>query len=225
MHRTKEYYDAYYEKDNRFAYTEWIYKCYLKSLLSKAGLSAGSTILDVGCGQGFFSSLLRECGMWVTAVDISETGIRAACKSYGGSDIRFIVGDINTFPVGDAFDCVFVRSFSLYNVEDFSRSHSVTDRLMRYVKPRGALIFAYNTNLKFANSDGPWRYHTLKQARQHFASYPNVRCFFTLKIDTLILRRLAFNPLVSIVNSILSRALGIGGDIVCIVRKDLDCYE
>jgi SAM-dependent methyltransferase len=220
MPSTKDWYDAFYEEDNRFGYKEWIYKPYLKSLLAKAGLNAGSTILDVGCGQGFFSSLLRNCGMRVTGVDLSDAGVRAACKNYGGSDIRFVAADINTMPTGSVFDCVFVRSLSLYNVEDFSRSHDVTDRLMQHVKCGGAFIFVYNTNLKFANRGGSWRYHTLRQARQHFAGYSNVNCFFTLKIDIVILRKFAFNPLVSIVNSIFSAALGVGGDIVCIAQKE-----
>jgi len=225
MHSTKEWYDTFYEEGNRFGYKKWIYKPYLRSLLAKAGLSAGSTVLDVGCGQGFFSNLIRNCGMRVTGVDISDTGVRAACKNYRACDIRFVAADIDTMPKESAFDCVFVRSFSLYNVEDFSRSHHVTDRLMQYVKGGGAFIFAYNTNLKFANCGGRWRYHTLRQARQHFASYSNVECFFTLKLDIVILRKFAFNRLVSVLNSILSAALGIGGDIVCIVRKDLKSYE
>jgi SAM-dependent methyltransferase len=225
MQTTKEWYDTFYEEDNRFGYREWIYKAYLKSLLAKAGLKAGSTVLDVGCGQGFFSSLIRACGMRVTGVDISETGIRAACRTYGGGDIHFVAADINAMPAASAFDCVFVRSFSRYNAEDFSRNHEMTDRLMRYVKDGGTLIFAYNTNLKSSTCGGRWRYHTLRDARQHFASYSNVNCFFSLKIDTLILGRFAFNRVISVVNSILSAALGVGGDIVCIIRKGLESHE
>lgn len=220
MHSAKNWYDVFYEEKNPFGYKEWIYKPYLKSLLAKAGLKPGSTILDVGCGQGFFSNLLRNCGMRVTGVDISDTGVRAASKNYGSSDIRFVAADINTMPAGSAFDCVFVRSLSLYNVEDFSGNHDVTDRLMQYVKRGGVFIFAYNTNLKFTNRGGPWRYHTLRQGRQHFASYSNVKCFFTLKIDAVILRTLAFNYLFSKVNSILSSLFGIGGEIVCILQKE-----
>jgi SAM-dependent methyltransferase len=225
MDPTKEWYDTFYEGDNRFGYTKWIYKPYLKSLLGKAGLKAGSTVLDVGCGQGFFSSLIRNCGMRVTGVDISDTGIRKARKNYAGFDIRFLAADVGTLPMEAAFDCVFVRSFSSYNVENFSGNHCVTDRLMQYVKAGGTFIFAYNTNLKAPECVGSWRYHTLRQARQHFGSYSNAKCFFTVRIDTVILGSLAFSRLVSAVNSILSALFGLGGDIVCIVRKDLKSCE
>jgi ubiquinone/menaquinone biosynthesis C-methylase UbiE len=222
---TKEWYDTFYEKDNSFGYREWIYRPYLKALFAKAGLKAGLTVLDVGCGQGFFSRLIKNFGMRVTGIDISNTAVKAASRDAGATDIRFLVADPNTMPAEHTFDCLFVRSFSLYNVEDFSRNHDVTDRLMRYLKDGGTFIFAYNTNLKFTNRCGSWRYHTLKEMREHFASYSKPKCFFTLKFDILILRRLAFNQVISTVNSMLSAVLGIGGDLVCIVRKDFKSNE
>jgi len=218
--RTKDSYDRCYKTRNYFGYREWIYRPYLKALLARANLRAGSTLLDVGCGQGFFSNLLRKCGMRVTGIDMSETGIRMARECYGSSDIEFLVADVNTISTAGPFDCVFTRSLSLYNTLDFATRREVTEALMKYVRPSGTFIFAYNTNLNASKANSDWRYHTLEDAHQHFSSYKGVKCFFTLKIETLIFGKYAFNSLFSRVGAAVSSALGVGGELVCIVRKE-----
>ncbi len=218
--RTKDSYDTCYKTRNYFGYREWIYRPYLKALLARAKLRAGSALLDVGCGQGFFSNLLRKCGMRVTGIDMSETGIRMAKECYGSSDIEFLVADANTISTTEPFDCVFTRSLSLYNTLDFATRREVTEALMKYVRPNGTFIFAYNTNLNAAKANSDWRYHTLRDAQRHFSSYKGVKCFFTLKIETLIFGKYAFNSLFSRVGAAVSSALGVGGELVCIVRKE-----
>ncbi len=121
---TKGSYDICYKTRNYFGYREWIYRPYLKALLARANVKAGSALLDVGCGQGFFSNLLRKCGMRVTGMDMSETGIRMARECYGSSDIEFLVADVKTISTAERFDCVFVRSLSLYNMLDFATSQA-----------------------------------------------------------------------------------------------------
>lgn len=56
----------------------------------------GASVLDVGCGQGFFSYLFRKHGMTVCGIDVSEVGIRAAQNAYGHLGISFVVADIET---------------------------------------------------------------------------------------------------------------------------------
>jgi len=218
--RTKDLYDTCYKKRNYFGYREWIYRPYLKALLARANLRAGSSLLDVGCGQGFFSNLLSQCGMRVTGIDMSETGIRAARECYGSPDIEFLVADVNTISTGRTFDCVFTRSLSLYNTLNFATRREVTEALMKYVRPSGTFIFAYNTNLSASKANSDWRYHTLEDARRHFSNYKGAKCFFTLKIETLSFGKYAFNALFSRVGAAVSSALGAGGELVCIVRKE-----
>lgn len=217
---TKAWYDAFYEKEAGFRYHEWLYRPYLKAVLAAAGVRTGSTVLDAGCGQGFFANLIKNCGMRVIGVDISSSGITAARKNYGTDGLDFVVGDINTMHFAHSFDCVFTRSLSLYNVDDFSNNRDITQHLMGYLHHGGVFVFLYNTNLRRTNiNDSGWRYHTLKQARKHFALNGNAKCFFTLRIDAAIFRQVAFNSFFSKVNSLLSASLGLGGEIVCIARK------
>ena len=45
------------------------------------------------------------------------------------------------------FDCVFTRSCSLYNTDDFIIRNDTTGYLLTQIKNGGTFIFAYNTNL------------------------------------------------------------------------------
>ena len=106
-------YNTKYAERNCFRYHEWLYAPYISSLISFCDLQRGSSILDVGCGQGFFSYLFHKCGMKVHGMDISQVGIQVAKSIYGHLGIKFEVADIHTaaFPV--KFDGIFVRSCSL----------------------------------------------------------------------------------------------------------------
>src|SRR5215831_8391381 len=112
-------YNLKYKDLNYFRYSERIYSPYISSLIKSCGLERGSSVLDIGCGQGFFSYLLSKYGMKVSGIDLSESGIRAAKNVYGDLGINFAVGDIETVSFPQQFDCIFVRSCSLYNNDEF----------------------------------------------------------------------------------------------------------
>ena len=216
------YYNIEYKEKNFFGYREWIYVPYIKGLIALTGLKRRSTILDVACGQGFFSYLFHKCSMRVYGIDTSEVGIRAAQSAYGSLGIKFVVGDAQAIPFSEKFDCVFTRSCSLYNTDDFPVRFQVTDRILHHVKEGGAFIFAYNTNFSHSKKSESWRYHTLSHVKQHFYRYPNAKIFFTCRLDALLMREYAFNLLFTKLNMFLSKVLGLGGDLVCIVKKDED---
>jgi SAM-dependent methyltransferase len=211
------HYDAKYRDANYFGYRRRLYAPYVSTLIRACGLPAGASVLDVGCGQGFFSYLFRTRGMRVTGVDVSETGIRTAERLYGPHGITFTVADVRTARFPARFDCVFVRSCSLHNTGTFPADDATTRALLGHVKPGGAFIFAYNSN--FSSKPSPtWRYHSLADVRAHFSRYPDARVFFSTRVDTWLLGRFALTPLVTRVNVIASRLSGIGGDLVCILR-------
>lgn len=212
-------YDTHYRTSNYFGYRRWMYRPYIASLLAVAGVERGSTVLDVGCGQGFFSYLLRTCGMNVVGIDLSEAGVQSAKRAYGERGMSFLVGDAMNLPLAPRFDCIFVRSLSLYNIDDFSSNSTITDTLLARTRENGCLVFLYNTKLGSSAARGSWRYHSLDEAREHFSRCGSSRLFFISKIDTVVLGRCAFNKAVSHVNAFLSRHLGRGGDIVCVLRR------
>jgi 2-polyprenyl-3-methyl-5-hydroxy-6-metoxy-1,4-benzoquinol methylase len=214
---TQESYDAKYVENNYFRYRQWLYRPFISSLISYCGLPRGSSVLDVGCGQGFFSYLFHANGMRVHGVDLSEAGIRVAAELYSTPNLTFEAGNIETANFAQKFDCVFVRSCSLYNTEHFAASDEVTATMMRHIRPGGIFVFVYNS--KVGRTNLPWRYHSLSEAKQHFSRYAGASMFFSSRVDTLVLGKYAFSSLVTKINMLLSRLGGIGGEIVCFVPK------
>lgn len=66
---------------------------------------SGVRCLDVGCGEGHNTRLLRDLGAHLTAIDISDTFIRAA--SAADASIAHVRADATRLPFGDSvFDGV-----------------------------------------------------------------------------------------------------------------------
>jgi SAM-dependent methyltransferase len=213
-----DFYNETYSQTNYFRYQNWLYEPYVSSLIAFCGLTKGSSVLDVGCGQGFFSHLFSKNGMRVHGVDMSETGIRSAQGLYGHLGITFAVADIETATFRDQFDCIFVRSCSLYNTPTFARQNETTSSLLRHLKPGGTFIFAYNSNFS-SRVCRTWRYHSLDEVRQHFSGYSNAQVFFLNKITTYLTRAYSFTTVVRRFNVLLSKAFGTGGDVICVLQK------
>lgn len=211
-------YDEKYRIPNYFHYNEALYAPFIASLVSYCKLPAGATVLDVGCGQGFFSFLLAKQGLTVHGVDLSESGI-AIAQQEAAHSTRFTVADVQLCSFPEPFDCVFVRSCSLYNTPDLQSQRNLTDKLLEFLKPRGLLIFVYNSTLR-PESDMEWRQHSVSSVREHFSVYPEARIFFINRVTLLFLRRLSFTGLGSWSNAMMTKLLGKGGDFVCIVEKD-----
>ncbi|MHB8828318.1 MAG: class I SAM-dependent methyltransferase [Syntrophales bacterium] len=82
------------------------------------GVSPGSAVLDLGCGNGISSRVLCEgCGCRVLGIDLSPKMVEAGQQMLGDfKDIRLVVGDgeLPGATVGDErFDCI------LYNAAIF----------------------------------------------------------------------------------------------------------
>lgn len=111
-------------------------------------LSAGSTVVDLGCGQGRHSLFLAGRGHDVTAVDVEASAVakcRALATSYGSRDLRHVVmeGDItgDLFP-GRQFDGVICT----YVLQDLTAddARAAFKTIERLTKPGGsALVVAY----------------------------------------------------------------------------------
>ena len=105
------------------------------------------TILDMGCGTGYLSSVLADHvgpNGSVLAVDPDNDRIRVAKETYGGIDnLRFIEGSTDTFPIEEQqFDIVF-SNYVLHWVQD---KEGAFKRIYKSLKPGGK--FAFNCGLK-----------------------------------------------------------------------------
>ncbi len=104
-------------------------------------------LLDVGCGDGFWTSVFHELGFEATGVDLSPGGIEAARSRYPG--IPFLVADADQalpFEPG-SFDVIFCRAISHFGEPDLEapRVTSLIPRLMALLAPGGVLLASYHT--------------------------------------------------------------------------------
>jgi trans-aconitate 2-methyltransferase len=106
-------------------------------LVSKIGLDSPKAIIDLGCGPGNSTRVLRE--RWptsqITGLDSSTAMIENARQSSGA--IEWKVGDIRTWSEPGRFDLIFANA-SLHWLTDH---RSLTKRLIEAVKPSGILAF------------------------------------------------------------------------------------
>ena len=78
-------------------------------LIKAVTVKRGSTVLDLGCGTGYFTKVLSELvgpeGR-VVGVDPDEERLRIAREEYPASNIEYVQADDQTFPPGP-YDLIF----------------------------------------------------------------------------------------------------------------------
>jgi len=216
-------YDEKYRGGSYFKYRKWLYEPFARALIKKANLRQGSRILDVGCGQGFFTGLFAELGLNSVGVDISEEGIHFAEREYGQSGANFEVGDILSLKCEAQYDCVFVRGLSLYNSTEFTRHRSTTNSLLTYLKPGGVLIFNYHSKLHPKKKSESWIYHSISDVAEHFSIYPGSKIYFSLRVETLLLGTWSLCSPLTFLTGWISRITGVGGELVVFVPGPVLC--
>lgn len=214
-------YDTAYSRAHYFDHRASTETPFIKALVGRARLKKGASILDAGCGQGFFTWLFAELGFEAVGVDISKQGILSAEREYGSSGATFEVGNIGSLPSAyyQRFDCVFARGLSLYNSEEFETNQAITESLLRYIKPGGVFVFIWYTSIDPAKRSSSLIYHSMTSVKKHFARYPSTQTFFSLRIALSILGRFAFSTPITMIDSFISRSTGRGGYVVALVPK------
>lgn len=95
-------YDAWYDS----ARGRWIGAIEYRLLADLLGASAGESLLDVGCGTGWFSRRFAHAGLRVTGVDTNEEWLAWAAVR-GDRQVRYLGADALKLPFPDhSFDRV-----------------------------------------------------------------------------------------------------------------------
>jgi 2-polyprenyl-3-methyl-5-hydroxy-6-metoxy-1,4-benzoquinol methylase len=102
------------------------------AVLELAGFRPKETMLDVGCGQGFYAIEAKRRGMKVCALDVLPSMVAPLAATVD----QVVVGDIEDFRSGAEFDCVVCAG-----VLDFVLDpHRAFSNLCRLVAPGGRLV-------------------------------------------------------------------------------------
>ena len=94
-----------------------------------------TTILDIGCGEGFYSRKLQERHSEKTfyAFDISKDSVQIAAKSEPNWAVNWFVGDLARLPIKDASMDILLDIFSPANYGEFRRVLSKDGILIKVI--------------------------------------------------------------------------------------------
>lgn len=97
---TPEQYDAWYDTPRG----RWIGRAEWALLRSALALQAGDSVLDVGCGTGWFTRRAAAEGARVAGLDVDESAL-AFARRHSPGQLQFLLGDAVCLPFEDrSFD-------------------------------------------------------------------------------------------------------------------------
>lgn len=116
-----------------------------------------TTILDIGCGEGFYSRKLQESHSEKTfyAFDISKDSVQIAAKSEPNWAVNWFVGDLARLPIKD----ILLDIFSPANYGEFRRVLSKDGILIKVIPTENHLkeirqrVQDQLTNKEYSNQD------------------------------------------------------------------------
>ncbi|HEW7508145.1 TPA: methyltransferase domain-containing protein [Streptococcus pneumoniae] len=120
-----------------------------------------TTILDIGCGEGFYSRKLQESHSEKTfyAFDISKDSVQIAAKSEPNWAVNWFVGDLARLPIKDANMDILLDIFSPANYGEFRRVLSKYGILIKVIPTENHLkeirqrVQDQLTNKEYSNQD------------------------------------------------------------------------
>ena len=126
-----------------------------------ASSETSTTVLDIGCGEGFYSRKLQERHPDKTfyAFDISKDSVQIAAKSEPNWAVNWFVGDLARLPLQDASMDILLDIFSPANYGEFRRVLSKDGILIKVIPTKNHLkeirqrVQDQLTNKDYSNQD------------------------------------------------------------------------
>jgi len=111
------------------------------ALMELLGKVSKKSILEIGCGSGYWLKILADKGAICTGFDISEKQIKAAQESDVKSRINYFVADASkkTSLRSKSFDIIFLEKV-LLEILDLSKIKRIFTEAYRLLKEDGFLI-------------------------------------------------------------------------------------
>ena len=136
----RKYFDAqariYDHKKNSWS-MGWIVSKELNTVLELLEISEGDSVLDAGCGSGYYSEYIRDHGGIPFCVDLSEEMIHVAKQK----SLEAIVADLAEINLGKKFDKILVAGVIEFN----KNPKKILVNLKNHLTKDGSLILLYNT--------------------------------------------------------------------------------
>jgi SAM-dependent methyltransferase len=157
----------------------------VRSCLQK--IWGGGHIVDVGCGDGYGSSMVlagMDCDMFV-GVDLSAEKLRLACRNL--TACLGILGDAERLPFCSR---IFDLALSLETLEHLLDPYSALREIARILKPGGSFLLSVPVSSRFntAISRGLMKFRRRTKFREHLQIY-------TLESVLSLLRTAGLRPI------------------------------
>ena len=129
-------------------YEEW--SRYIIGLLKEYGICDG-TVLDLGCGTGKITRLLKKAGYDMIGVDNSEDMLELAMEKRmeSGKDILYLLQDMREFELYGTVRAIVSVCDCVNYVTDKNELQEVFCLVNNYLDPQGIFIFDFNTEYKY----------------------------------------------------------------------------
>jgi SAM-dependent methyltransferase len=141
-------------------------------------LRPGMTILEVGCGTGYFTGELARSGAEIVAIDVSPELLEIARANYSAPNVRYEIQNAYALMYSDAtFDSV-VGSSILHHLE----IEQALREIYRVLKPRGTIYFTEPNMLNpqiAIQKNVPW-------VKRRLGDSPNETAFFRWLLRRLL---------------------------------------
>jgi SAM-dependent methyltransferase len=133
----------------------------------------GKSVLDVACGSGYGSAMLKDAGASkVVGIDISDEAIAYARAQFNGKGVDFVVGNAEDLSLYRGFDVV----VSFETIEHLPHPETFLAEIAHSLSPQGALIISTPQRERGSLHDKPHNlYHlrewTLEEFEQLLSKY------------------------------------------------------
>ena len=114
-------------------------------------------VLDLACGTGKLTLLLRERGYDMTGIDLSEDMLsiaREECYKKGISDVLWLCQDMTDFELYGTVDACVCSLDSINYLTSINDVKKCFSKVYNYLIPDGVFIFDINTPHRFKNVYG-----------------------------------------------------------------------
>lgn len=192
-------------------------KLFFDLLFKKFRITKNQT-LDIGCGSGFFTSLLDEMGFDVCGLDLDLQNIKDAFKKYHSD---FLVANSKNPPFSkNSFDLILSRGLSTFYPDNIENASEQKKILLDLLKIGGVLVFITASNLSGKRTH--IQNHEIKNILSFFMKPDctvSVYFFFAKNHLFKFVGGSAFNPIFSKLSIFLTKLTKRSGYIVCVVKK------
>ncbi len=119
-------YDAWYDSPRG----RWVGESEWRAICRHLDLTPGTTLLDVGCGTGWFTRRLAAAGLRVTGLDIDAEALDYA-RAHTPQNVSYLAGDGRSLPFADRSFEQTVAIASLCFIDDWPRAIGEIVRVTR----------------------------------------------------------------------------------------------